>query len=158
MMRTRRMWQWLGTPAANATIAVLMVAYLGLLGLLTYGQTRIVACQARYAEASARSTQARAQIAAEDRQLDLRERALDDADRQSAARSEAAWDAVLTALAKQDDEAAQATFANLIKVRGEAMRQRQESAAQRAEIARTRQANEARRARTPVPPPPSSRC
>jgi len=118
MTTARRIWQWLGTPAASRVIALLMVAYLVALGALTYGQNRIVSCQAKYAEASARATQARAQLAAQDRQLDLQERALDERDRQTAARSEAAWDAVLAALAADDDQRLEATFADLIRVRG----------------------------------------
>ena len=64
----RRVWGWLGSQAAARLVAVLMVVYMLALGWLYHRQNAIVACQARYSEASALIGQARAAAADQDRQ------------------------------------------------------------------------------------------
>jgi hypothetical protein len=65
----RRTWNWLASPSATRVISIGMVLYLMALGGLYRQQATIVECQAKYAEASSASTQARTLAAAEDREV-----------------------------------------------------------------------------------------
>lgn len=111
-------------------------------------QRRLAECVADYAEKSAIATAARAELAAQDRQLD-------ESDRQATQANEDAWDRVLTEVAKQQpgqrNPAVATAFANLVKIR-------ERSAATRAANNRARDRNEETRRLNPIPAPPSELC
>ncbi|RKR92757.1 hypothetical protein BDK92_7237 [Micromonospora pisi] len=154
----RRVWMWLGSPGSVRAITVGMIAYALIIGALVVGYARVSGCLARYAEASASSTAARAQAASEDRAIDLADRQIAEVDRAATARADDALGVLLQAMAGQDRQATLTAFETLLKVRTEVADVRAENAEarrlnsdRRAEIERARLSN-------PVPPPPSQSC
>lgn len=154
----RRLWTWLGTPGSVRAITAGMVVYALLIGALVFGYARVSGCLAQYADASARSTAARAQAATEDRAVEEADRRVNDRDRAAAARADDALDRVLLSMASRDQAKTQAAFADLLRVRAEVAEARAESAAARMANDEIRARNEQARARNPVPPPPSQSC
>ncbi|WBB94168.1 hypothetical protein [Verrucosispora sp. WMMC514] len=154
----RRIWSWLGTPGSVRAITAGMLVYALLIGALVFGYARVSNCLASYADASARSTAARAQAAAEDRAVGEADRRITEQERAAAARAEAALDAVLRAMASQDRDRTQSAFADLLRVRDEVAEVRAGAAAARKENDAMRARIEQRRAEHPVPPPPSQSC
>ncbi len=69
MTAVRKTWAWMGSPAAGRAITMAMILYLVALGWLYRMQASLVECQASYAEASAASTAARTEAAAQDREV-----------------------------------------------------------------------------------------
>lgn len=154
----RRAWRWLGGPESVRVITVGMVAYALVIGALVVGYARVSGCLARYAEASASSTAARAQAASEDRAVDEADRRLNEADRAAAFRADDALDRVLQAMARGDQPGTETAFAELLMVRAEGARVRASNAAARRLNDETRVLNEKQRVANPVPPPPSESC
>ena len=154
------LWGALGRPQAVRIISVLMVVYLLILGGLTYGYANVSRCLAAYADQSARSTQARAAAAAEDRRLNDAEGRVDDSDRARYRADQAAMARLLAKLGNPDsgrDERA-AEFANLLKVTTRTSAVLDANEAVRDQIRQERQRIERERQRNPVPPPPSQTC
>ncbi|MBF9135337.1 hypothetical protein I0C86_41540 [Plantactinospora sp. S1510] len=140
-----RAWSALGTPTTVRIITAGMLVYAIMIGALVFGYARVSSCLASYADASAKSTAARADAAAEDR-------ALAELDRQAAVRNEDALDETLQAMARGGSQAeVQKSFDRLLLVRAETARIRTEANTTRADI-------EERRRLNPVPPPPSESC
>ncbi|MEV5211315.1 hypothetical protein AB0K35_27965 [Micromonospora sp. NPDC053740] len=154
----RRVWTWLGTPGSVRVITAGMVVYALLIGALVFGYARVSGCLAQYADASARSTAARATAAGEDRAVDEADRRVNERDRAASARADDALDRVLLAMARRDEAATQAAFRDLLKVRAEVAQVRAESAAARVANNETRARNDDARKQNPVPPPPSQSC
>ncbi|PZG17814.1 hypothetical protein C1I95_14790 [Micromonospora craterilacus] len=154
----RRIWSWLGTPGSVRAITAGMVVYALLIGALVFGYARVSSCLAGYADASAVSTAARAKAASEDRAVDEADRRITEQERDAGARADDALDAVLQAMAAQDRERTEATFADLLRVRAEVAEVRATAAAARQANNEQRAANEQRRVANPIPPPPSESC
>ena len=154
------LWGALGTPKAVRVISVGMLVYLLVIGGLTYGYARVSTCIASYADASARSTQARANAAAEDRRLNDAEGVLADSDRARYRADQAAMAGLLVKLGNpastQQEKAAE--FANLLKVTTETSRILDSNEGERGRIRTERARIEAERQRNPVPAPPSQTC
>ncbi len=142
-----RVWQWAGTPAAARVLFAGMCLYFVALGVLVAKQASLVRCQAEYASASARSTQARAAIAAEDRRLDRADDAAEELTRASFGR-------LLIAMRDQPVKGAapvQAAFTDLLKTQTSENNIR---AANRAERLRL----EDERRKNPPAAPPETFC
>jgi hypothetical protein len=135
-----------------------MVIYLIVIGFLTYGYAKVSNCLAEYADKSAIATTTRSEAAAEDRAADRAERRLDEAERQRLAANDIALDRVLIAMGSRDRENTTAAFQELLKVRAETARQRRANDAKRKELAEQRARTEEDRREHPVPPPPSETC
>ncbi len=143
----KKTWNWLGSQQAVRVISILMVVYLLMLGWLTYRQAEIVECQASYADASARSTQARVDIAAQDRRLTLADQTADEA-------NEVALDRLLGAMAVQERTGqgpVRVAFAELLKTRTASAQVRATSKAERARLEEERRKN-------PPPDSPTETC
>lgn len=158
MSAPRRVWSALGTTKAVQVISVGMALYLIVIGFLTYGYSRVSDCVARYADLSAVSTTARADAAAQDRQADIEERLINDAERRRVIANDVALDNVLIASATRDRAKTQKAFAELLKVRAETARQRHVNDKRRAELADQRNRTEEDRRQHPLPAPPSQTC
>ena len=153
-------WGALGTPKAVRVISVGMIAYLLVLGGLTYGYAKVSTCLAAYADQSATSQAIRAHAAAEDRRLNDAEGLIDDADRARYAADQAAMSQTLSVLldpSRERDERA-AAFAKLLKVNQETTRILAVNTTERERIRADRAVVERERQRNPVPPPPSETC
>lgn len=147
---TVRTWQLrieeaLSSRRAVATAVVVAFIALGLAVYVEVRQINLTNCLAAFNDDSAKSTSARARIAAEDRLVD-------EADRRAVATNEEALDRLLLTLASGGTQAERRqSFAELIRVR-------RATAEQRIRNEETRKRNEAERKRNPVPAPPSQRC
>ncbi len=142
-----RAWQWAGTPAANRVLFFGLCLYLIALGFLYGKQTSIVRCQAEYASASAKSTQARAAIAAEDRRLTAAETVAAEA-------AETSMDKLLNAMKNQPATGAapvNAAFTELLRVRAVAADVRAFNKTERTRLEEERKKN-------PPADPPETFC
>lgn len=159
-MPVRRLWSALGTARAVRIISVCMLIYLLVIGGLTYGYAKVSGCLARYADQSATSQVARAEAAAEDRQLNDAEGRIDDSDRGRYRADQAAMSKLLGALgnpgATRQDRATQ--FTNLLAVTTETSQILDANEAERERIRGERARIERQRQAHPVPPPPSQTC
>ncbi len=126
---------------ASTFVAVVALALAGYVGTEQWKSNR---CVADYADASARSTAARAQAAAEDRKADDADRAATDGER-------VAFLALLESIQTGDKAAETKAFINLAAAY-------KSGDVSRAATQKTRAANEQQRAKNPVPPPPSLKC
>lgn len=126
------------TAAGIALVALALAVVVGVL------QVRLTGCLSDYNNASAVSTAARAQAAAEDRKAD-------DADRAADAQDREAFKVLVDAIAGQDQAGSKTAFINLVAVY-------RQTDAERATTAKTRADNERKRAANPVPPPPNLKC
>lgn len=134
----------LSSPTARlASVAVALIALI-LAGYVGVKQWETNRCLAVYADASARSTQARSDAAAQDRKADNADRVADEQDRQ-------AFKVLVNAIAVQDQAASKTAFLALVNTY-------KTTDAERAATAKTRAATERQRAANPVPPPPSLKC
>lgn len=156
----RSFWTALGTPRAVQIVTVLMIVYALAIGALVFGYAQVSSCLASYADESARSTGARAALAAEDRVLADADRQLDARDRMARDKAEAALDAALVALVAQPQNQSKivTSFAALVRSRAEAAAVRADTTVQRLANDATRAENERQRAENPPPPPPSESC
>jgi hypothetical protein len=159
----RKFRDLLASQNAMAVAALVAVAALGLALYVVIAQINLTNCLARYNEASARSTQARAQAAAEDRATDLQQRGLDDSDRQRQTLNDAALDRVLAAMARQATGDAsksdvEDSFTSLVDVRNASSAVKSDNDLKRAQLAAQRTITDQRRKANPVPDPPSTMC
>lgn len=154
------LWGALGTPKAVRIISVGMLIYLLIIGGLTYGYAEVSSCLARYADLSATSQAARADAAAQDRQLNDAEGLLSDGDRaRYAADQKAMAEALGTLLdptAARADRAAK--LRELLDVNRETARVLAYNEQRREQIRNERARIERERLSNPVPPPPSETC
>lgn len=155
-----RLWNALGTAKAVRIISIGMLAYLVVIGGLTYGYARVSGCLARYADASAVSTAARAEAAAEDRRLNDEESRIDDSDRARYRADQTALAHLLATLGNPEStrENRAKEFADLVAVTAESTRILDVNEARRLQIRAERAQIEESRRRNPVPPPPSETC
>jgi Skp family chaperone for outer membrane proteins len=152
-----KVWNSLGTQRAVRVISLLMVLYLVVIGFLVFGYARVSSCLADYADRSAVSQTARAEAAAQDRQLDLAERDLDESDRLANREFAKALSAVLSSFNATKAEQKQAYF-DLLEQDKKTSAQLDSNEKNREAIKRARVKNEAYRKSHPVPPPPSESC
>lgn len=157
-MPHRRLWASLGTQSAVRVISVLMLIYLLIIGFLVVGYSRVSSCLAIYADRSAISTNARAVVAAQDRQLDLAERDLDEQDRVANRAFNKALSAVLVSLSGTDQDQKRQAYAALLVQDKKTAAQLDADATSRATLRAARLRNEDERKQHPVPPPPSQSC
>lgn len=146
---------WPVGPGMIRLITAGMILYAVVLGCLVAGYARVSGCIASYAERSAASTAARADLAAQDRMLD-------EASRKAQQRADDAIDVFLCSLAGAPGQCKtivqgeprptrQQAYAQLLAVRLDVSHER-------ARISTQRAANEKERAAHPVPAPPSQTC
>jgi hypothetical protein len=154
--RPRRVWASLGTQNAVRAVIALVVVYALIIGALVVGYARVSTCLAKYADRSAVSATARSDAAAEDRQADEAERAINESERVRLAANDAALDKVLIASNGTDRAKTLAAFKELLAVRAETARQRRANDARRDALAAQRARTEEDRRRNP--PPPSQSC
>lgn len=159
----RRCRDALSSPNALALAALVSVVAL-ILGLyVIFAQINLTNCLARYNEASASATAARAAAAAEDRATDLEERRLAETERERQAANDVALDRVLILMARASTGQAsraevQQAFTNMLVVRDTSAKVRSANETRRAELAERRAATDLRRRAHPVPDPPSTLC
>lgn len=156
----RGLWGALGTPKAVRIISVGMIVYLLIIGGLTYGYARVSGCLASYADKSAVSQAARANAAAEDRQLNDAEGRLADSDRARYRADQAAMTRFLAVLRNPETtrEERAVEFDNLARVSADTSKVLDTNEAERRRIRQERGRIEADRLNNPVPPPPSETC
>jgi multidrug efflux pump subunit AcrB len=152
-----RVWASLGTQRAVRVISLFMVIYLVAIGFLVVGYAKVSACLANYADKSAVSTNARADAATQDRQLDLAERDLDERDRIANRAFSKALSDVLVSFGGTD-EGKRKAYADLLVQDKKTAAQLDADEKDREALRKSRQQNEEARKRNPVPPPPSQSC
>lgn len=150
-------WNSLGTQRAVRVISLLMVLYLIIMGFLVFGYARVSSCLANYADKSAVSTNARANAAAQDRQLDLAERDLDESDRLANRAFSKSLSKVLVSFNESQAERKQAYLDLLAqdKVTAGTLDKNEKS---REALRKARVENEEQRKLNPVPASPSQSC
>lgn len=160
--RTPRPVLWLeaklSSPRIIAVCGAIAIVALLISVYVTFAQINLTGCLADYNEASALSSAARSQAAAEDRQVDKRERALDADERVLRAAADAALDAVIEATAAGDRPRMAAAIFAMRTVRRDGAIKRTQIAVARGQLEADRAATEARRAANPLPEAPSKLC
>lgn len=149
-----------GTHRAAKMITAIMAIYFVLIGALVFGYVQVSSCLANYANKSAKSTNARAEAAAQDRGLNEREDNLDDQDRRRSRLNDKAL-AELVAVLRQSPQSQQAItkeFNELVEVNKESSQVFVRSDAERLTIDGERAKIEEARKSNPVPPPPGESC
>lgn len=145
----------LSSPAALAATFVVAVVGLLVAFYVTLAQINLTNCLAEYNDDNARSSAARLQAGAEDRALDLQERAVDTRDRRLKEVDDAAFDLALASVGTSRQNEA---FDALRRARQATGEQRRDNDEVRQRLAAQRQRSELRRAQNPPPAPPSQRC
>ncbi len=156
--RRRTVWAALGTPSAVRVVTVLMMVYALVIGALVFGYAKVQGCVTRYSDLAATSTKARAEAAAEDRELNAVAEALNDSDRLANRNADAAMNRVVQSLVAGDPRKTQAAIEALLVQQRKSAAVYAENERKRQGVRQDRQAIEERRAKTPPPPPPSETC
>lgn len=141
-----------GTRWGNHVVVGLFVVYALAILFLFLGYSKVQACLSSYSDMSATSTSIRAEAAAQDRALDIREKALDAADRNRLLINQ---QAMITLLAGEGGPKAIEVFSdsNVESVRIFSANQKA-----RVVIEAARTKVEAQRSSAPPPAPPSETC
>lgn len=155
---TSRFAQALDSRGAYRLVQALAIGALVLSLLVGLKQFQLTNCLAEYNDARAKRDAIVTQIAAEDRRVDVTDRAA--VDRVEAARGQydLAWTRMLQGIAERKEDQMASLFTSLLKSQAELNAVRDEAQKTRTANAATRAANEKERADNPLPPPPSQRC
>jgi len=145
------------TTLLGKVITAGMIVYLLVIGVMSFGVFQIGSCLNDYIEANANATNARSELARQDRELDLRDAVLTDRDRDANRAFAKALSKVLTSFDKPKSEQ-KTTYFELIAQDKKTAATLDADEREREQIRRQRAANEESRKANPPPPPPSQSC
>jgi hypothetical protein len=148
----------LDSRGAYRLVQMLAVVALLLSLLIGFQQFQLTNCLAEYNEGTAKRSAIVADIATEDRKLDLADRAATEQVEAARGDAEASLSRTLLSLGGKDEPRIRAAFADLLSAQQRLSATRTSAERTKAGNAATRRQNEEQRKKNPVPAPPSQRC